>query len=164
MQKRWREKLSFFRAELEDKCLLAFTRHQLMAGDARFVAFVLSSLTDLERSGDYAAHIASDALLFRGQLAALHQLFTRLTSMLERLILALEREDALLAQAVADEDVHIDQLIETISSRVLADFAQQPLEAGLASLRVLRSIQRIGDHLENIAQRLVFAITGKRET
>jgi phosphate transport system protein len=87
--------LGFFRAELEDKCLAAFSRHQLMARDARFVAFVLSSLTDLERSGDYAAHIAEDALLVRGQLEALHQLFARLTAMFERLTLALEREDAL---------------------------------------------------------------------
>jgi phosphate transport system protein len=154
--------IGFFRTELEDKCLAAFSRHQLVARDARFVAFVLSSLTDLERSGDYAAHIATDALLVRGQLGALHQLFVRLTTMLERLSLALEREDAGLSQAVANEDKQVDELIEAASRRVLAGFEQQPLESGLASLRVLRSAQRIGDHLENIAERLVFAVSGKR--
>jgi phosphate transport system protein len=156
------QEIDFFRVELEDKCLLAFSRHQLMARDARFVAFVLGSLTDLERSGDYAAHIAEDALLVHGQLGALHSLFARLTQMFERLALALERENAALAQAVADEDREVDKLIEAASSRVLAGFGQQPLESGLASLRVLRSSQRIGDHLENIAERLVFAILGKR--
>jgi phosphate transport system protein len=158
------QEIGFFRAELEDKCLSAFMRHALVARDARFVAFVLSSLTDLERSGDYAAHIAEDALLVRGQLGTLHQLFMRLTAMLERLSLALEREDAGLARAVAEEDAQVDELIETASSRVLAEFSQHPLACGLANLRVLRSAQRIGDHLENIAERLVFAISGQRQT
>jgi phosphate transport system protein len=157
------QEIGFFRVELEDKCLAAFTRHPLVARDARFVAFVLNSLTDLERSGDYAAHIAEDALLVRGQLGVLHQLFVRLTAMFERLILALEREDAGLSQTVADEDKQVDELIEAASHRVLAAFEQHPLESGLASLRVLRSAQRIGDHLENIAERLVFAVLGKRK-
>jgi phosphate transport system protein len=154
--------IGFFRAELEDKCLAAFSRHQLMAKDARFVAFVLTSLTDLERSGDYAAHIAEDALLVRGQLGTLHQLFSCLTSMFERLSWALERGDAVQAGVVAQEDTQVDELIESASSRVLAEFSQYPLASGLANLRVLRSAQRIGDHLENIAERLAFAISGQR--
>jgi phosphate transport system protein len=155
------QETEFFRAQLEDKCLAVLSRHPLVARDARFVAFVLSSLTDLERSGDYAAHIAEDALSVRGQLEELHQLFFCLTQMLEQLSLALEREDATLAQAVADEDKRVDELIEAASHHVVATFR---LESGLASLRVLRSAQRIGDHLENIAERLVFAIVGQRQT
>ncbi len=154
--------IEVFRVILEDKCLTAFSQHQLVARDARFVAFVLSSLTDLERSGDYAAHIAEDAVVARGHLDLLHQLFTRLTAMLERLGLALERSDAGLALAVAAEDTHVDELIEMVSAKVISGFHSVPLETGLASLRVLRSAQRIGDHLENIAERLAFAITGSR--
>ncbi len=154
--------IEHFRAVLEDKCLMAFSKHQLMAGDARFVAFVLSSLTDLERSGDYAAHIAEDAILARGHLETLHRLFEKLAQMLERLSLALEREDAVLAREVAAEDIIVDQLIEGATQRVISGFGDLPLETGLASLRVLRSAQRIGDHLENIAERLGFAISGQR--
>jgi phosphate transport system protein len=154
--------IGHFRVVLEDKCLMAFSKHQLMASDARFVAFVLSSLTDLERSGDYAAHIAEDAVQARGHLETLHTLFEKLAQMLERLSLALERDDAKLAHLVAAEDAIVDQLIDSAVQQVLANFQALPLETGLASLRVLRSAQRIGDHLENIAERLGFAITGQR--
>ncbi len=154
--------IEHFRIVLEDKCLMAFSQHQLMAGDARFVAFVLSSLTDLERSGDYAAHIAEDAIQARGHLETLHRLFEKLAQMLERLSLALERQDAALAREVAAEDKLVDKLIEGATERVISGFAGLPLETGLASLRVLRSAQRIGDHLENIAERLSFAISGQR--
>ncbi len=154
--------IGHFRVVLEDKCLMAFSKHQLMASDARFVAFVLSSLTDLERSGDYAAHIAEDAVLARGHLETLHILFEKLAQMLERLSLALEQDNAKLAHQVAAEDEIVDQLIDGAVQQVLANFQALPLETGLASLRVLRSAQRIGDHLENIAERLGFAITGQR--
>ena len=154
--------IEYFRVALEDKCLMAFSKHQLVARDARFVAFVLSSLTDLERSGDYAAHIAEDAALAKGHLETLHQLFDKLAQMLERLSLALERSDADLAGAVALEDKNVDTLIDSATERVISSFNAVPLEQGLASLRVLRSAQRIGDHLENIAERLSFAISGQR--
>ncbi len=154
--------IEHFRVILEDRCLMAFSKHQLMARDARFVAFVLSSLTDLERSGDYAAHIAEDATLARGNLEILSQLFAKLAQMLERLSLALEREDAVLAKAVAVEDLEVDALIETASEWAISGFYSQALENSLASLRVLRSAQRIGDHLENIAERFCFAVTGQR--
>jgi phosphate transport system protein len=154
--------IEIFRNSLEDKCLMAFSKHQLVAKDARFVAFVLSSLTDLERTGDYAAHIAEDAALARGHLETLHKLFDQLAQMLERLSLALDRSDAALAQAVALDDQKVDALIDGATARVISSFNNLSLETGLASLRVLRSAQRIGDHLENIAERLSFAISGQR--
>jgi phosphate transport system protein len=154
--------IEHFRVVLEDKCLMAFSKHQLMASDARFVAFVLSSLTDLERSGDYAAHIAEDAVQARANLEILHLLFEKLAQMLERLSLALERTDAALALEVAAEDAIVDRLIDSATKQVISSFHDVPLEQGLASLRVLRSAQRIGDHLENIAERLSFAIAGQR--
>jgi phosphate transport system protein len=154
--------IEYFRVALEDKCLMAFSKHQLVARDARFVAFVLSSLTDLERTGDYAAHIAEDAALATGHFETLHQLFEKLAQMLERLSLALERNDTALAQAVALEDKNVDTLIDGATKRVISSFHDAPLDQSLASLRVLRSAQRIGDHLENIAERLSFSITGQR--
>jgi phosphate transport system protein len=151
--------------ELEEHCLGLISRHQLVARDARFVTGVLSSLNDLERVGDYAVHIAEDAGAVRlsGMFERLHALFTALRDMTERLADALQRDDAGLARSVRDADNAVDAMVDAASQHVIAGFAPDHLLEVLATMRVLRACQRIGDHLENVAERLEFWVTGQRE-
>ena len=150
--------------ELETHCLEVISHHQLIAKDARFVTGVLGSLGDLERVGDYAVHIATDSSLVRltGVFEKLHGLFRLLREMSERLSDALQRDDATLARAVRDTDNQVDALIESASSHVIQDFDSTHLLGALATLRVLRAAQRIGDHLENVAERVEFWVSGSR--
>jgi phosphate transport system protein len=128
------------------------------------VTGVLGSLGDLERVGDYAAHIAEDAAVVRleGMFEKLHTLFRLLREMSERLSTALQRDDAVLARAVRDADKEVDALIDSASSFVISNFSSEHLLGALATLRVLRAAQRIGDHLENVAERVEFWVTGSR--
>ncbi len=150
--------------QLEVQCLNLISHHQLVARDARFVTGVLSSLTDLERAGDYAAHIAEDSQKVRleGVFEALHSLFNTLREMAEQLADALTREDATLARTVKDSDTKVDRLSDEANAIVVSTFSSSHLLETLATLRVLRACQRIGDHLENVAERLEFWVTGER--
>ncbi len=150
--------------ELEGHCLALISQHQLVARDARFVTGVLGSLSDLERIGDYAVHVAEDApnLRLTGMFERLHVLFARLRSMSTRLADALQRDDATLARAVRDADEEIDALVDAASQHAIGSFAPDHLTDVLATMRVLRACQRIGDHLENVAERLEFWVTGAR--
>jgi phosphate transport system protein len=150
--------------ELEAHCLVLISRHQLLARDARLVTGVLGSLGDLERAGDYAAHIAEEVgqVRLEGVFEALHDLFRELREMAECLSTALTRDDAVLARAVRDADARVDTLVNAANERVIAGFDAHRVAQTLSTLRVLRSGQRIGDHLENVAERLEFWVTGLR--
>jgi phosphate transport system protein len=154
---------------LETQCLELISKHQLVARDARLVTGVLGSLSDLERVGDYAVHIAEDAAQVRleGMFETFHALFKTLRDMSEHLGDALVRDDANLARAVRDQDAEVDALVDTASGHIIASrnasgVAADHLLEVLATLRVVRAAQRIGDHLENVAERLEFWVTGAR--
>ena len=150
---------------LEAQCLALISKHQLVARDARLVTGVLGSLGDLERVGDYAVHIAEDAHQVRleGMFENFHGLFRCLREMSEQLGDALLRDDASLARAVHDKDAEVDALVNSASSHVIEGFSPDHLLELLATLRVVRAAQRIGDHLENVSERLEFWVTGTRQ-
>jgi phosphate transport system protein len=144
---------------LEQRCLEIIAQHQLLAGDARFVTGVLSSVADFERAGDYAAHIAEEVgvtLLPRDQL---EPVTTLILEMMRDLGVGLRTEHADLTSSVANRDDMVDALTATLNELLLGH--QHSIQNELvASLRVVRGLQRIGDHLENVAERVVFWING----
>jgi phosphate transport system protein len=150
--------------ELEQHCLTLISRHQLIARDARLVTGVLGCLSDLERAGDYAVHVAEEVSQVRleGVFETSHRLFRVLREMAEHLSEALTRDDAVLARAVRDADAEVDALVNAANERVISSVAPEHLLGLLATLRVLRACQRIGDHLENVAEHLEFWVTGRR--
>jgi len=93
------EKVDALDLEIENEVLAAIARHQPVAGDLRFLATVLKALTDLERAGDYAAHVAEDALALAGEPPL--KKYIVLAEMSERL----ERMLDLLAKAIAERDL-----------------------------------------------------------
>jgi phosphate transport system protein len=144
---------------LEKRCLEIIAKHQLLASDARFVTGVLSSVADFERAGDYASHIAEDverSLLVREQLEAATDL---ILEMLHDLGLSVREEDSKLASGVAARDDQVDALTARLNGSLLEQQHSNQTEL-VSSLRVIRGLQRIGDHLENVAERIVFWING----
>jgi phosphate transport system protein len=144
---------------LEQRCLELIAKHQLLASDARFVTGVLSSVADLERAGDYASHIAEDApfsVLNREHVRPVTDL---ILSMMRDLETGLRDENSVLASSVADRDDDVDLLTALLNETMLEQQHANQNDL-VASLRVVRGLQRIGDHLENVAERLVFWING----
>jgi phosphate transport system protein len=148
-----------WQTRLEQHCLEIIAKHQLLASDARFVTGVLSSVADFERTGDYAAHIAEDApfsMLDREHIQSVTDL---ILSMMRDLETGLREENSNLASSVADRDNDVDMLTALLNESLLERQHSNQNDL-VASLRVVRGLQRIGDHLENIAERVVFWING----
>ncbi len=155
--------------KLEAECLKIIARHQPVAGDLRLIAAILKSLSDLERVGDYAVHVADDARLLASEpplkrYINLAQMITRLKSMLEVASLAFVQRDASSAHQAAQVDLEIDDLYEQIQRELVTYMIEDPrtITKALALLRVGRSLQRIGDHVENVLERVQYWVTGER--
>jgi phosphate transport system protein len=156
---------------IEEVCLRAIALHQPVAGDLRFLAAVLKSLTDVERMGDYAVHVAEDAETLNAQPAlkpyvSLNQMISDLDGMLAGLDFAIKGQDLAAARRVHAADAAIDEFYEQLQRELVTYMLEDLRTIGRAMLliRVARSLERIGDHIENVAERLIFWISGERLT
>ena len=156
--------------EIENEALAAIARHQPVARDLRFLATVLKALTDLERAGDYAAHVAEDALALSGdpplkKYIVLGEMAERIETMLDLIAKAIAERDLHAAERVLKLDDDVDDLYEQIVRELLTYMMEDPrtLSRALTLMRVARSYERLGDHLENIAERVFFWLTGRLE-
>ena len=154
--------------EIENEVLAAIARHQPVARDLRFLATVLKALTDLERAGDYAAHVAEDALALAGEpplkkYIVLGEMAERIETMLDLIAKAIAERDLQAAQRVLKIDDDVDDLYEQLTRELITYMLEDPRTIGkaLTLLRVARSYERFGDHLENIAERVIYWVTGE---
>ncbi len=155
--------------KVETECLRIIARHQPVASDLRLVAAVLKSLSDLERIGDYAVHVADDGRLLAAEpplkrYINLGQMIARLKTMLETTARAFTERDAAGAKAASEMDAEIDDLYEQTQRELVTYMLEDPrtITKALALLRVGRSLQRIGDHIENVSDRVQYWLTGQR--
>lgn len=155
--------------KLENECLRVIALHQPVATDLRFVAAILKSLSDLERVGDYAVHVADDARILSSEpplkrYINLGQMIAKLKTMLETVARAFTERDAAAALEAAQMDQVIDDLYEQTQRELVTYMLEDPrtITKALALLRVGRALQRIGDHVENVADRLQYWMTGER--
>jgi phosphate transport system protein len=156
--------------KVETECLRIIARHQPVASDLRLVAAVLKSLSDLERVGDYAVHVADDGRLLAAEpplkrYINLGQMIARLKTMLEATARAFTERDAAGAKAASEMDAEIDDLYEQTQRELVTYMLEDPrtITKALALLRVGRSLQRIGDHIENVSDRVQYWLTGQRQ-
>jgi len=145
-------------------------RQALVASDLRFAFTIIKALTDLERAGDYAAHAAEDVILLAKEpplknYVTLPDMGRRLTHMLDLVSKAIAERDLEAAREVFRRDDEINALYEEVSRELLTYMMEDPrtITKALTLGRVARSYERLGDHLENISERIVYWLTGKME-
>lgn len=154
--------------ELEDACLLALARHQPLASDLRYYLLVFKSLTDLERAGDYGRHVGRDLeeiahSIGAGPLNDVLPLTELLSRMIERLAYALTEADLEAAREVMRLDYEeVDALYEQMQRASLTRILEDPrdLHASLKAGMMARSLERLGDHLVNVAERIETYLLG----
>lgn len=145
---------------LEERCLDAFSRPAGEA-DLRLVALVYKSLSDLERAGDYAVHVARDARLFAlappaRRLAELRRILASVKTMLAWTAQAFTEGDANRAGAAVRLDLDVDERHDQFYRELVTFLREHPqaVPEAVALMRIGRSLQRIGDHVENVSERL----------
>ena len=154
-----------------DKCALIIAREQPVAGDLRHLISAIKLITDIERIGDHAVHVAKGTISMAGEeyvkpLIDIPRMAELVISMLTRAIKAYVEKDADTAVKVAAEDNMVDELHKQVMRELLvlmmAD--NKKIEGGMALMYMSRFIERIGDHVRNICEWVVFAETGEHES
>lgn len=142
---------------------MLITRQQPIATDLRMMMAALKISTDFERMGDNAASIAHIRLRVK---INDNYVFTRLKTMgklamlmLEDLNNAIRNKDLPLIKEVIERDEDIDDLyVNIVNTSYLID--NDPFVAGQAHLAA-RHLERIGDHISNIAESVYYYLTGQ---
>ena len=154
--------------DIESKCLKLILRQQPVAGDLRLISSILKMITDLERIGDHAQDISEISLLILNEkyikeLTHITQMAEVVIYMVKRSIDAFVNHDMDLAHEVIKLDDKVDYLFDIIKDELIlliredADNGEQAINF----LMIAKYFERIGDHAENIAEWVVFSITGE---
>ncbi|KGQ22256.1 phosphate signaling complex protein PhoU [Thermus filiformis] len=156
--------------KIENQAIALIARHQPVASDLRLVFTIIKALTDLERAGDYAMHVAEDVLLLAQEpplkkYVTLPEMGKRLLEMMDLLAKAVAERNAPLAREVLSMDDQVDGLYEEVTRELLTYMMEDPrtISKALTLMRVARSYERLGDHLENVAERVIYWLTGEVE-
>lgn len=153
--------------KIEHLCLKLLLQQQPVATDLRRVSTALKMTTDLERIGDQAADIAELTLKI-GKTDNVHipQMAKAVIRMVTDSINAYVNSDEKLANDVMAEDDRVDKLFVKIRDELIemaADSREKGKQVGeqaIDLLMVAKYLERIGDHAVNIAEWVIFSVTG----
>ena len=153
---------------IEKDCVEALTVHHPIAEDVRDIVASMQIANELERIADHAKDIAKivlgmDPSDFSGPMDRLSNMCDVCTNMITRVMEAYENRDEALAHAAADEDHLVDELDEEAASSLMMQLMTQPDPTMHAThlLWIAYHLERIGDRVGNIAERVVFLVTGE---
>ena len=156
------------RFELEEKCIDLIATQQPLAIDLRTLLAVLNIEVELERMGDYAEGIGKICLIIGDDEPVempkqLSQMAEMGIAMLRRSLKSLMDRDTDLANDVWDSDDEVDALYDGVCRQIFLDMGQQPktIEAATHFLWVAHDLERIADRATNIAERVIFVVTGR---
>ena len=155
--------------DIEALCLKLILHQQPVARDMRVISAALKIITDMERIGDQAEDIAEIITYLGGRTGDTHTQIQKMAraaiGMVVDSVDAYVRKDLSLAEKAIQEDDVVDNYFTTIKKDLIAWIAQQPQdgEYALDLLMIAKYLERIGDHATNIAEWVIFSITGKHE-
>ncbi len=155
------------RFEVEEECLALIATQQPAASDLRSVITAMNLVNDMERMADHAAGIAKAVVRMSDQpLLKLQVDVPRMANyardMLKRTLDAFLAHDTEAARAIAAEDDEIDRLYKAIFDELLGIMARDPstISRGTYLLWCAHNLERIGDRVTNLAERIIFMTTG----
>jgi len=156
------------RFELEEKCIDLIATQQPLAVDLRTLLAVLHIAVELERMGDYAEGIGKICMIIGDDEPVptplqLPQMAQMGIAMLRRSLKSLVERDTDLANDVWDSDDEVDALYDGVCHQIFLDMGEHPkaIEASTHFLWVAHDLERIADRATNIAERVIFMVTGK---
>jgi phosphate transport system protein len=155
------------RFEVEEECLALIATQQPAASDLRSVITAMNLVNDMERMADHAAGIAKTIIRMGDEpllkpLVDIPRMANYARDMLKRALDAFLAHDAEAARAIAAEDDEIDRLYKAIFDELLGIMARDPgtISRGTYLLWCAHNLERIGDRVTNIAERIIFMTTG----
>ena len=156
--------------EIESLCLKLILNQQPVARDLREISAALKMITDMERIGDQATDISELCIYLAAQeyikkLEHIQQMAEATIKMVTDSIDAFVKKDLELAQTVIDYDDLVDELYVAVKEDLIALIHADVKngEQAFDLLQIAKYYERIGDHAVNIAEWVIFSITGKHK-
>lgn len=155
------------RFKIEEACLVLIATQQPTATDLRAVMAAMSIAVDMERMADHASGVAKTVILMGNQpllkpLIDIPRMVQLAREMLGDVLKAFMERDAKFAREIADRDTEIDLLYRAVFDELVEIMAQKPdtVERATYLMWCAHNLERIGDRVTNIAERVVFVSTG----
>lgn len=152
---------------VENICLKLLLRQQPVASDLRQISAAMKMITDMERIGDQAEDIVDliPKMSRSAEDGPLQKMAKAAQAMVTEAVDAYVKQDLTLAKKVMGDDDIVDDYFNQIKTDIIAIIASDPTdgEYALDLLMIAKYFERIGDHCTNIAEWVVFSLTGIRE-
>ena len=152
---------------IESMCLKLLLQQQPVARDLRQISAALKMITDMERIGDQAEDISEIVITLDGRYAENSALLKGMAEstiqMVTESVDAYVKRDTALAQQVIKMDDIVDDYFDQVKAELISKIAGEPAdgEYALDLLMIAKYLERIGDHAVNIAEWVIFSVTGK---
>ena len=161
------DKIDAVEKDLEERAIKLIARRQPMATDLRAVIVAIRISSDLERVGDLAKNIAKRTLaldepLPRSVNAGMNRMAELAMEQLSDVLDAYTRLDVDKAQDVWEKDSRIDALYNSLFRELLTYMMEDARTISMCThlLFGAKNIERIGDHTTNIAENVIYLVTG----
>ena len=156
--------------DIETLCMKLLMKQQPVARDLRLISAALKMITDMERIGDQAADISELALCLVNEkelpmMDRMKQMSQECMLMVMKALEAFVAKDIEMAKKVIARDDVIDAMFDDTKKEVIELIRNHGAGAEVATdlLMVAKYFERIGDHATNIAEWVIFSITGEHK-
>jgi phosphate transport system protein len=153
---------------IEDNCLKLLALQQPMAHDLRVIAAAMKIISDIERMGDYCVDIAKFTIeLIKLPPLPLNKNLINMFELVEKMLCdsldAFVNRDINFILSVVEQDDAIDRTYYRIYDEVIEEIEHAPETAPqqVKYLMIARFLERIADHITNIAERIYYMETGE---
>lgn len=158
---------------VESLCMKLLLQQQPVAKDLRLISAALKMITDMERIGDHAADISEMTILMAGSkyerseinIGLVENMAKATTDMVIKSVDAFVNKDLKLARWVIAQDDVVDDLFAEFKQQLIQKINENVRNGEQATdmLMVAKYFERIGDHATNIAEWVIYSITGEHE-
>ena len=162
------DEIDLLREYIMDRSIELLALKQPMAKDLRYIYALGFIAVELERIGDYVVNIAEETIKIGTEnhikeLVDIPKMYKVCKNMILGVRESLENEDEDLARVIALKDDEVDRLYEMVQIDCLKIINDNPntINQGVNLLFIGRSLERIGDHITNICEKIIYAVKGE---
>ncbi len=156
--------------EIQQQCVIMIARQQPMAKDLRLIMSVIKIVTDMERIGDQCQDICKYCLRLQGTTYTESEAFKRhvnkmalgVNTMMNNVLQSYYEKDVEVMQQVCDYDDTIDARFSQIWQEIIEEMLKDEdfIHVGPHFIMIIKYLERIADHITNIAEWMIYNITG----
>ena len=152
--------------DIERRCMKLLLHQQPVARDLRLISSALKMITDMERIGDQAVDIAEIVVFLNGHtmdgMEMVLDMAIETSKMVNESVEAFVKKNVDLAKSVLAQDDVVDDYFSRIKCGIINLIAENANNGGFALdlLMISKYFERIGDHATNIAEWVIYSVTG----